>query len=292
MSLARDDSSRSNLPIRGRPPQAHRLVQGSGWHIDEHVCYSGPGDRPFEELYGFFTIAAVLEGVFTCKSQDGKSLLHPGALLLGNHGACFECGHDHSTGDRCIALHIEPEAFAEVAASVAGSGRFRFPAGMVESAPALVPWLIRIEAGRIADCRLQADEFVTDLTERVIGATSQAGATAARISASDERRISTAIRFIEMHVSEDIELDRLAVIADMSKYHFLRTFRRTVGVTPYQFVLAMRLRRAAVRLISSAEPVAAIAFDVGFGDLSTFNARFKRQFGVSPASFRSRERSR
>ena len=77
----------------------------------------------------------------------------------------------------------------------------------------------------------------------------------------------------------------------MSKYHFLRTFRHLVGMTPYQFVLSVRMRRAAVRLATSSEPVSAIAFETGFGDLSTFNGRFRDVFGMSPMVYRSRERA-
>jgi transcriptional regulator GlxA family with amidase domain len=52
------------------------------------------------------------------------------------------------------------------------------------------------------------------------------------------------------------------------------------------------LRRAAVRLATSSEPVSAIAFDTGFGDLSTFNGRFRGVFGVNPTVYRERQRAR
>lgn len=74
----------------------------------------------------------------------------------------------------------------------------------------------------------------------------------------------------------------------MSKYHFLRTFRRVVGVTPYKFLLGIRLRRAAIRLRTTPAPVSTVAFEVGFGDLSTFNARFRDVFGASPRAYRTR----
>jgi AraC family transcriptional regulator len=73
----------------------------------------------------------------------------------------------------------------------------------------------------------------------------------------------------------------------MSPYHFLRTFRHVVGMTPHQFVLRTRLHRAAVRLRRSDEAVSAIAFDAGFNDLSTFNRRFRRVIGVSPSAYRT-----
>jgi AraC family transcriptional regulator len=106
------------------------------------------------------------------------------------------------------------------------------------------------------------------------------------------RRLSAVIRHIELNLSEKLELDQLSAMAGMSKYHFLRTFRRTVGLTPHQFVLGIRLRRAAGCLLTTAAPISAIAFEAGFGDLSTFNARFRTQFGINPRAYRLRNGSR
>jgi AraC family transcriptional regulator len=97
---------------------------------------------------------------------------------------------------------------------------------------------------------------------------------------------------LEQGFSEAIDLDRLAEVAMMSKYHFLRTFRRIVGMTPYQYLLGLRLRHAAVRLAMSSEPISAIAFETGFGDLSTFNERFRRQLGTTPSRYRAQLRER
>jgi AraC family transcriptional regulator len=58
-------------------------------------------------------------------------------------------------------------------------------------------------------------------------------------------------------------------------------------MTPHQLVLRTRLHRAAVRLRTSDEPISTIAFDAGFGDLSTFNRRFRRLMGCSPGAWRA-----
>ena len=76
----------------------------------------------------------------------------------------------------------------------------------------------------------------------------------------------------------------------MSPYHFLRTFRAVVGMTPHQFVLRTRLHRAAVRLRRSSAAISTIAFDAGFNDLSTFNRRFRRLMGASPRDYRAHGR--
>src|SRR6185369_11457135 len=109
---------------------------------------------------------------------------------------------------------------------------------------------------------------------------------AASALTGDEKRVGRAVRRIEAEASEAMTLGALADEANLSPYHFLRSFRRIAGMTPYQYVLRTRLHRAAVRLRTSDDPVSAIAFDAGFGDLSTFNRRFRRVMGASPAVYR------
>jgi AraC family transcriptional regulator len=274
----------------GSIPIAHPLHQGAEWSISEYVCTAGPHDRPFEEQREQFSVAAVIEGTFSYRGDTGAALLHPGAFLFGNAATCYECGHEHSAGDRCIAFHFSPAYFAEAAASIAGSGRFRFPAPMLPMMPKLLPWFVRIEARTALAERLEVEESVPRFMEAVIGAVSGAPPRPVRVSARDLRRICDVLRYIELHAADDLDLDTLAAMAIMSKYHFLRTFRQIIGMTPYQFVLSVRMRRAAVRLATSFAPVSTIAFEAGFGDLSTFNARFRDVFGTSPTGYRNSER--
>jgi AraC-like DNA-binding protein len=138
---------------------------------------------------------------------------------------------------------------------------------------------------------LAVDETAARLVEAVIGAASGMAPLPVRVSPRDARRIGDALRHIEVNAADALDLDTLASVAVMSKYHFLRTFRHTVGMTPYQFLLGVRMRRAAVRLATSSAAVSAIAFEAGFGDLSTFNGRFRDVFGMSPTAWRSRERA-
>jgi AraC family transcriptional regulator len=273
-------------------PAVRPLRRGREWRVSEYVCTAGPGDRPFEERHDAMAIAAVVEGTFTYRGDTGTAMLHPGAFLLGNAATCYACGHDHSRGDRCISFQAAPDYFAEIAASVAGSGCFRFPAPMLPATPKLLPWLARIEARTALAEPLEIDETAARLMEAVIGALSDRTPLPVRVSPRDGRRIGEALRCIEVNAADPLDLDTLAGVAAMSKYHFLRTFRHTVGMTPYQFLLGVRMRRAAVRLATSSAPVSAIAYETGFGDLSTFNARFRETFGMSPTAFRRQERTR
>lgn len=269
-------------------PAVRHLCCGRAWRVSEYVCTAGPGDRSFEERHDDVAIAAVIDGTFTYRGTAGSAMLHPGAFLLGNAAACYECGHEHGRGDRCISFHVAPDYFAEIAASMAGSARFRFPAPMLPASPGLLPWLVRIESGAAFADVQEVDEMAARLMEAVIGTAAGRPPTPVRVSRRDARRIGEAVNHIEANASEALDLDTLAGIAIMSRYHFLRTFRHVVGLTPHQFLLGVRMRRAAVRLAASLAPVSAIAFDAGFGDLSTFNARFRATFGMTPTAFRRR----
>ena len=93
--------------------------------------------------------------------------------------------------------------------------------------------------------------------------------------------------FVESDAARPVQLQDLAAIAGMSKYHFLRVFRRLTGVTPHQYLISARMRRAALDLASSRRPVLDVALDAGFGDLSSFNNRFRATFGLTPTQYRA-----
>ncbi|MBV8105132.1 MAG: helix-turn-helix transcriptional regulator [Hyphomicrobiales bacterium] len=273
-----------------KPPDeglAKRTVAtGDGWSVHEVVCRAGPSDRPFEERHDGFSISAVVDGSFTYRSDVGYGLLYPGALLLGNNGRCFECGHAHGRGDRCVSLNVREDLFGEIAASAAATGRFRFPVASLPPTPGSLPIFAGLEALRSAASRRQGEELALRLIERVIGELTAGRRSPATPTARETRRVVEAIRLIERDPTRPLQLQDLAAIAGVSKYHFLRVFRRLVGMTPYQYLISARLRRAALDLASTKRPVLAVALDSGFGDLSTFNARFRSTFGTSPSKYR------
>jgi AraC-like DNA-binding protein len=289
MSLEEGSSARSASPVsRDGLSSARPLLARPDWRLSDIRCEAGPSDPAFEERHEGVTIAAVIEGLFTYRSGNGRSLLHPGSVLLGNHGACFECSHAHGRGDRCLALNVSPDLFGEVAASVAGQAGFIFPAAMLPATQGFLPCFVELEAAcSAADEELALDHALLALLETLLANLSCAPPSRQRVSGRDESRIGEVLNHIVRHADEPLTLGALATIARMSRYHFLRVFRAVTGVTPYAYVLALRLRRAALLVATGTQPVSVIAYGCGFGDLSTFNARFRAVFGTHPLAYRA-----
>lgn len=262
---------------------SHLLASGPGWRVWDCICTAGPQDRPFEERHGAVCVAAVTRGTFHYRAAQGRATLAPGALLLGNPGDHFECGHEHGVGDRCLSFDFDPDYFEEVVASVPDARRLFFTMPRLSPSATLLPVIAAAEA---ADDDLGFEEAAL----RVAGAaiTAENDASEAVLNLRQERRVAEVVRQIEAEPDEPVTLSRLARDAAMSPYHFLRTFNAVCGVTPYQFVLAQRLRRAAVRLRRTTNPISAVAYEAGFNDLSTFNRRFRRIMGMTPSTWRSR----
>jgi AraC-like DNA-binding protein len=234
-------------------------------------------------------VAIVAGGSFQYRSAATRGgtpeLMTPGSLFLGNRGQCFECGHEHAAGDRCISFRFAPEYFERIAADAGGSSVFR-----ARRIPAL-----RATSALVAQASAAANRALDfSWEETAIRLAAQAAQLDAGIPdalaapRSSFARVTRAVRCIESDPRMAHTVASLAAEARLSPYHFLRTFERLTGLTPHQFVLRVRLREAAARL-SRCGPrkVLDIALDCGFGDVSNFNRTFRAEFGRSPRVYRA-----
>jgi len=99
-------------------------------------------------------------------------------------------------------------------------------------------------------------------------------------------RINKVIQYINNHLDENLEINKLAQIGNYSSYHFHRIMRAYLGESLGAFIVRLRLETAVTLLIHTNEAINNIAFKVGYENPSSFNKAFKKRFGVSPLEFR------
>jgi len=106
-------------------------------------------------------------------------------------------------------------------------------------------------------------------------------------SRAPQNPVAEVCEFIESHLDEELSLERLSSVANLSKYHFHRQFSASTGVNLHQFIQLMRLKRASYRLVFQENmTVLEIALEAGFEYPESFARAFKKQFGKSPSHFR------
>ena len=104
----------------------------------------------------------------------------------------------------------------------------------------------------------------------------------------DEERMQKVLTFIEEYYSENITLARMALAANISKSELLRLFHRTLECTPYQYLMAFRLRKASELLQKTALSIGEISSEVGITNQSQFGSHFKKLTGYTPSEYRKR----
>ncbi|NJK81684.1 MAG: AraC family transcriptional regulator [Chloroflexaceae bacterium] len=92
-------------------------------------------------------------------------------------------------------------------------------------------------------------------------------------------------QFLEQHYAENITLEHLATVANLSPFHLLRVFRNSVGMSPHVYLTDIRIRQARA-LLKQHVPIADVAAQTGFVDQSHLHRHFKRIVGVTPGNYR------
>jgi AraC family transcriptional regulator len=268
-------------------PSGRVLAAGEGWTVSEMLCSAGPRDRVFEERHAQACLAIVTQGTFQYRSSSGQVLMTPGSLLLGNPEQYFECGHEHAAGDQCISFAYEPEYFAGLAHDAgmkrASFARLRIPP--VRETSGVMARACALHAKNAETSAIEWEEIGMELAARALELANGHEHNSTRSPAA-EARVTRVVRMMESHPDLEHDLASLALEAKLSRYHFLRIFQQLTGVTPHQYIVRARLKRAATRLIIEPEQVLQIALDCGFGDVSNFNHAFRAEFGVSPREYR------
>ena len=100
----------------------------------------------------------------------------------------------------------------------------------------------------------------------------------------EHHAIQCCLDFINRHYFEDIRLTDLAEATGMSRYHLIRVFRDTTGLTPHAYITQIRLEQAQ-QLLSSGSPIRDVATTCGFVDQSHFTHRFKQLYGFTPGEY-------
>jgi AraC family transcriptional regulator len=103
-----------------------------------------------------------------------------------------------------------------------------------------------------------------------------------------QHRLQQVLEYIHSHLDQDLSLDTLANLANMSKYHFIYLFTKLQGATPHQYVIQQRIQKAQALLSNRKLAISEISLLCGFANQSHFTRLFRKHMGVPPKAYRDR----
>src|SRR3954452_3490980 len=261
---------------------ARTIFRSGSLEVVDYRCSAGPSDAPFVELHRTFSLSYVRKGSFGCRTRGESFELVAGSVMVVRPGDEYMCTHDHhACGDECLSFQLEPELVETI-----GDRNGVWRTGCVPPLPELMVLGELAQAATEGAADVGVAEVAMSLAARFVAVESGRGDSATRARARDRARAVEAALWFEAHSHESVDLDAAAHAVDLSPFHFLRLFAKVLGVTPHQYLVRLRLRRAARLLADDARSVTDIALHVGFADLSNFVRTFHRAAGVSPRGFR------
>ena len=92
--------------------------------------------------------------------------------------------------------------------------------------------------------------------------------------------------YINDNLAENLNLSKIAEIANISIYHFARLFKQKTGYSPHQYIIICRIEKAKNLLSKTSLPIVEIAHNIGCSSQSNFTSLFRKQVGTTPQKYR------
>ena len=260
-----------------REPQFGNLELLHARYITHSFC------RHTHEAYA---IAVIEQGAeeFTCR---GETHITPaGDIAIINPGEVHTGHAVDETGWTYRVLYPEPSILQQAASDAFGrqQGIPYFPNAVIqdkELARLLLKLHISLEG---LTFKLEQDSRLLWTLARLIARHADLRPPL-KFVGKESKAVQRVRDYLETHYTENVSLEQLAVVANLSPFYLLRTFRDRIGLPPHSYLNQVRLIRAK-KLLSQGCQISQVAHEIGFADQSHLTRQFKRMFGVTPGQYK------
>ena len=188
-------------------------------------------------------------------------------------------------------VYIPDRRLQAAAAQITGGGRVEL-VGRVgfedPSAARILELLSREVPNQEPSARLFVDQAIDLLCIHLVRAHSSFAALAleARRGGLADWQLRRVTQYMREHLAEEIGLDELAALVNLSRFHFCTAFRKATGQTPHNWLMILRIEEARRLLETPALAVTDVALAVGYQTPSSFAAAFRKLVGTTPSAYR------
>jgi len=187
--------------------------------------------------------------------------------------------------------YIPDRRLQAAAAQITGGGRVEL-VGRVgfedPSAARILELLSREVPNQEPSARLFVDQAIDLLCIHLVRAHSSFAALALEAPRGGlaDWQLRRVTQYMREHLAEEIGLDELAALVNLSRFHFCTAFRKATGQTPHNWLMILRIEEARRLLETPALAVTDVALAVGYQTPSSFAAAFRKLVGTTPSAYR------
>jgi AraC family transcriptional regulator len=189
-----------------------------------------------------------------------------------------------------LVLEVAPEFVAAVACREAPQERLALRAFVTAEDRFMAETMLALEADLLAGSpagRLYGESLGMALAAHLVRMYTDITQDSQRDSALSKDMLSLVLQYIEDHLETDLSLQHLADLVHMDLYRFLRSFKRSAGLPPHQYILRARVERAKLLLGNPALALTEVALRSGFASQTHFATAFRRMTNVTPRTYRN-----
>jgi AraC-like DNA-binding protein len=249
--------------------------------------YQGVDTTSFVPPHVHFScsLGVVDTGVRIHETKLEKYYMTPGSFFIVNYGEAHSSSvpKDYSCSSRCI--RIDPSFLSNLVKQITGQ---RHDTILINQ-----PVIQDLELSRQirnlyiilgqSGSSLEKECFLLNLFAKLYGRHIRKGIQPLTLG-NERKSLSRVCEYLQDCCSENVSLDRLSEIANLSPYHLSRVFKKTIGVSPHAYQLQVRLKKA-TDLLALGYSIAEVALTTGFCDQSHLHRAFLKKFGITPGQY-------
>ena len=236
--------------------------------------------RLHRNSYDSFLLMYIRSGTLTVNYQDKEETVGAGSFILLD---CYEPhGYHTGSGWECLWVHFDgPMARAYYNLVISHLGNVFTLADPLPAVFKMQQIYDTFKNGSLIREALLSKQISDILTTFLLFNPVQASVY------NHSGAIEESIAYINEHFADNITVEDLAGRAMISPYYFIRIFKNETGFTPHEYIVSVRINTAKYLLKNTRLTIKSICFRTGFSCESVFCSAFKKNVGVTPASFRA-----
>lgn len=272
----------------------HTLFHSDLYSVLDFKCRCTDCRTSRPEQSEAFCISFVRTGNFVFNVFRNALDSYNGCFLITKPGYERTVTHTHAVPDECTIFEFTGDAYRGLL-ELYGSSKF-FQSNDIHGTLLFADpelefihfHIMQLLQARQRD-KLQIDQLVIELARKVLGNITlykRNENVGARLKKNHLYTIEKAKAYMNENFVQDISLHEIAAHCLVSPFHFSRVFKSFTACSPHQFLMAIRLKNAAIFLHNTQMPVADIAFASGFNSVEHFVAAFRQRYQCTPSGFR------